>query len=799
MPKKLFIFFWIALSLIHFSLQAQKDVIKGQVISKSDGNPIYLVNVKVKGHNTGSSTDEEGFFEIKTPNESDLVLLEFSHIQYQSSIISLDTVENLQAVKVALLEKVISLEGVSVEAESTKEKEQAGLLKLNPKTVQKIPTAFVDFNQKIAAIGLGVYSNNELSSTYSVRGGNYEENLVYVNGIEIYRPFLVRSGQQEGLSFINPDMVKEVEFSSGGWQPKYGDKLSSVLSVEYKKPTAAKGRVMGSLLSSSAYVEGSAINEKFTYVLGGRYKSARYLLNTLDVNGQYLPRFFDLQGYFTYQLSKEKDKTTLSLLTSLASNQYEVAPESQSTRFGTFQSPMNLRVFFAGTENLNYDTFQSGLSLKHKFSDKVESRFTMSGLKTREREYVDLEKAYLLCEVNNDINSSEFNKCALVIGVGAGFDYARNTLDAEIYSFINNNTVWFNSNTKMNLGFTIKHEKINDKLYEYGVIDSADYVTLDYSRETFANIESWRPSGYIQNTHYIGETQTLTYGARLSYWSFNEQFLFSPRLQYSISPNWNKDFSFKLATGIYQQAPFYRELRDFEGNINSSLKAQSSFHTIVGMDYGFESWGRPFKFKTELYYKKLWDVIPYDIDNVRLRYYANNNAKAYIWGADFRLSGEFIPNTESWLSLGILSAKEDLENDDRGWVRRPTDQLINFAMFFQDHLPNNPSMQVHMRFLYGSGLPYGPPNSLKFRAALKGGNSYKRLDVGFSKVILFGNGADNNLKSVESLRLGIEVLNLLGIENNISFTWVEDVFNIQYAVPNTLSQRFFNVKAVAHF
>ncbi len=775
----------ILLVIIFFSQKSYSQVISGKIINNL-GQAVPLVNIKVQEKNLGTTSDSSGNYKLNVP-EGELTLL-FTHISYGniSKKINLKKGENSK-IDVVLNIKTETLKAVEVIDTEKAVRVQVSTIEINPNALRNMPSPFGDFNQAISAIGLGVSNNSELSSAYSVRGGNFEENLVYVNNIEIYRPFLVRAGQQEGLSFVNPEMVQGVEFSSGGWQPKFGDKLSSVLNITYKKPKEFHASLSAGLLGGAGHIEGSSKSGKMSYMIGVRQKSGRYLFNTLPTKGQYFPNFTDAQGFFNFSLGK---KTDLSVLVSYGRNRYLIVPETRRTDFGTFSQSLRLTVDFAGQESLNYDTWQVGANLTHHFSQKLTSHFIFSGLKTFEREFINTEGSYRLCDVNTDMSSPDFNTCLYIRGVGSLYNYGRNFLDAQILSAENRNEFRPNNKRKIEFGMRISNENINDKINQYNFNDSSDYVKITEKLNTDITLNSSRISAYAQQTHFIGERQTLTYGFRLNYWTLNQQLLFSPRIQYAIKPNWKKNILFNAALGLYQQSPFYRELRNFNGVLNKELKAQSSIHAIVGMDWSFKQWERPFKFITEVYYKYLTNVIPYDMDNVRLRYYANNDAVAYAVGADFRVSGEFIKGTESWFNLGILSTKEDVKGDERGFIRRPTDQRVTLTIFFEDHIPDNPSIRVNMRMMYGSGLPFGVPNMPSYRSAFSG-SDYKRMDIGFSKIIKL-----KDKKFLESVWLGLDILNLFGADNKISYLWIPDFSGNQYAVPNGLSQRFFNLRVV---
>lgn len=772
------------LVLITQVLLAQTGKVNG-IVEDEKGSPLTGVNIQKEGSSSGVFTDKSGEYTIDIEAGKPTILV-FSHVGYtpEKHTITLQEGETLQ-LNITLAETTEMLTGVQIEGERDN-RDEVSVTKIKPKSLENLPTAFGDFNKILTTLP-GVVSNNELSSTYSVRGGSFDENLIYVNDIPVYRPFLISNGQQEGLSFVNSNLVESVEFSAGGWQPKYGDKLSSVLNVDYKKPSEFGASLTVGLLGGTAHVEGATKSKNITYVAGVRHKSAQYLLNTLETQGEYLPKFTDLQAYVSFKLD---DRTSLGVLTSYGRNRYFVQPQSRETEFGTFDRSFRLFVGFAGREILEYDTYQGGVKLTRKLSDRFKSELIASGVYALEREYTDVEGAYRLCDVDKNLGSDTFNECVYIRGVGSNYDYGRNNLEANIINLENRNVYTVNAKNTVEFGLGYSYQNIDDQLNEYTFRDSVDYVIDIQSLQADNEVSSEQYTGHIQHTSDLTKRITTTYGVRLNYWTLNEQLLVSPRWQISFRPGWVRDVVFRAATGVYQQPAFYRELRDQSGNLNKDLKAQKSIHFISGMDYNFKWWGRDFKFIGELYYKRLRDVVAYDIDNVKVRYYANNNAKAYATGLDLRVSGEFIEGTESWFSLGLLNAREDVEGDGRGYIRRPTDQRLNIAVFFQDHLPNNPTFRVSLNLFFGSGLPFGPPQNFEKRNVFSG-DTYRRLDIGFSKLFYLNK---EKYKEERQLMLSAEILNVLAVSNAISYTWVTDVSNNQFAVPNTLSARFLNVK-----
>ncbi len=776
--------FVFCLSQISF---AQTATIRGQITDENQ-KPLDFVIIRVPAHNLATSTNTQGFYELQVPAEKN-ILLKINHLST-----SKDTTLFLKAnsiVELNFIFKTSEIEAISVIAkkEDSLRRMEVSLFRLDAKLLEQMPSAFGDFNKILATLA-GVVSNNELSATYSVRWGSFDENLVYVNDILIYRPFLIRAGQQEGLSFINPNLADEVAFSSGGWQAQYGDKLSSVLTVDYREPKRNGGSLTLGILNNQAHAEGISKDGKFTYLLGLRRKSSRYLLQTLPVRGQYLPQFFDFQGYFTYRLSP---KWTVGLLLSFAQNRYLVRPESQRSTFGTVNRVLRLFVNFEGQEKMDYDISQNSFKFTYQPNEKFTSHWIGSQIFTTEREYSEVEATYRLCEVNPNFGTQGFNECVTTIGTGTDYLYLRNRFKAQIFAFENRSTYQHNSKNRFDFGLRYTYENIDDRLAEYNFTDSAGFVQISYRNFQDNRLQSNRLACYAQHQIVMDTLQTLTYGLRATFWSVNQEFLVSPTFQYAYKKSENAIW--KAALGLYQQLPFYRELRDFAGNLNKNVKAQKSLHFIVGNDYSFKATGnRNFRMTNELYYKHLWDVVAYDVDNVRLRYYANNAARAYAYGWDMRISGEFIKGTESWLSMSLMQTKEDVSFDNKGYIRRPTDQRFTLGIYLEDYLPNNPTWRMNLNLVWGSGLPFNVPNNPDLRNVFQG-KAFRRVDVGFSKFIdkvRFG-----GKEVLQSLWIGADILNLFAINNIISYAWISDLDNRRYAIPNALSARFLNLRVIA--
>jgi tRNA U34 5-methylaminomethyl-2-thiouridine-forming methyltransferase MnmC len=661
---------------------------------------------------------------------------------------------------------------------------------------------------------------------------------VYVNDIEIYRPFLVRSGQQEGLSFPNSDMVSSIYFSAGGFDAVYGDKMSSVLDIQYRKPKKFGGAFNFSLLGGALELEGASKNKK-RYVMGGfRYKSSSYLLSKLDVEGDYKPAFYDVQLLSGFQLDTN---TTLELFGNYSRNDYTVIPSSRETEFGTVKQAYKLKIFFDGQEKDLFETGLGAVSLTRKPTPKLKLKLIASAFATAEEEKFDILGQYFLDQLESDIGSDNFGNSLFNLGVGSFLDHARTQLTALVWNGEHKGE-YVSDKIFLRWGAKYQHEEIEDKLREWKYLDSAGFsvptfrdtpsvnavLGLNDFTNTKINISSNRYSAYLQNIWTITDTTKiiLAAGIRAQYWDLNEEFIVSPRASVTYKPRWKRNLNFRFATGYYYQPPFYRELRDLNGTVHTKVKSQQSIHFVLGSDYNFLALGREFKLVTEVYYKHLDNLIPYKIDNVRIRYLSDQTAKGYATGIDFRLNGEFVPGTESWASLSVLQTEEDIKGDyyydyynsdgeriipgytvndirtdsirhEPGYIPRPADQRITFGVFFQDYLPKFPAYKVYLNFLFGTGLPFGPPGKDRYKDVLRI-PPYRRADIGFSKQII---GEDVKrppkiklLRKFSEISVNLEVYNLLQVNNTVSYIWVKDVTNRQYAVPNYLTSRQINIR-----
>jgi hypothetical protein len=794
---------------------AQRTGIQGYV-KDNEKNPMEFVSVAVEGSSLGTTTDKTGFFQLQLPsNITHTVTFSFLGFESQTLRINLSEREN-RILNISLAPTLTTLPDVEIR---DKQLITSQYIRLDPKLTALLPGPGSGVENMIKTMP-GVSSTSELSSQYSVRGGNFDENLVYVNGIEIYRPFLVRSGQQEGLSFINSDLVSSITFSAGGFDAEYGDKMASVLDIQYKTPEKFGGSFTISLLEGSLQFEDAILNKRLRYLFGLRHKSNQYLLGTLDTQGNYKPEFTDVQTLVSYKLNPLWE---LSFLGNISRNQYLFKPEKQTTRFGTVTEVRQFTVFFQGQERDRFLTALGALSLNYIPDENRSFQFTSSIFQTDETENFDIFGQYLLERVETDFGSSEFGQpTGTPLGVGSFLNHARNYLNAIVWNLEHKAEIQYRSNI-LKWGIKYQYEDIFDRLSEWSLIDSAGYSLPRYPDNSIrlqdtvsANIElqSSRFSGFLQNSWEFGGDRgrfIFTAGIRGNYWNLNNQLLLSPRATLLYKPGWAPRMVFRASTGLYKQPAFYRELRDLQGQINENLKAQESFQFVLGAEYNMHIWGRPFKYTSEIYYKNYKNLIPYELNNVRIRYYANNSAKGYGAGIDMKINGEFVPGIESWASLSIMKTEEIIDGTfyldslgnqiPLGYIPRPTDQRVNFSLFFQDFLPRNPSYKVNLALVYGSGLPISSPS----REKLKNPPympPYRRVDIGFSKELI-GSASkfreNSPLNHINSMWITAEVFNLLEINNTISFLWIKDVQNQLYAVPNYLTSRLINIKLITQF
>ena len=861
----------------------QENVIIKGSIKTSKGKPVNKANVVVIDTKIGTTSNKKGEFQFEIENTG-YFNLEVSHVKYQKISKKLNP-ETDTVIFIRMENKVLQTHDVEYKDPGSSTTEI--LPTINAANVA-LPSGNIE--GLLSSVGFGVRQNNELSSGFNVRGGNFDENLIYVNGIEVYRPFLARSGQQEGLSFINPSMVENIVFSAGGFDAKYGDKLSSVLDISYREPIDFEANLSTSLLGTQLQF-GDRPNSLINYNFGFRYRTNAYLLGALDTKGEYQPRFADVQGLINFNLN---EKLRLTAFGTAANNLFSVQPENRQTNFGNINEALRFTVYYEGQENTQYKTYIGALSLQHQTTEKLSLNYFISTFNTDETEYFDLLGEYRLDELERDLSSDQYGDVAYNRGVGAFLNHARNQLKANVINFYHKGD-FINKKQKTSWGLKLQGEKVTNDIKEWNYLDSARFNTpkpidsvgyqdpssIPYQQLVLSNLikannkmESSRVTGFVQhrfkfnrskeiNLQYSTDSNfnldtifnsqdyfTATIGARANYWTFNNQTVFSPRINIKWRPAFykfennqivRKNITFRLATGYYYQPPFYRAARYLDGSINPAIRAQKSIHIVAGGDLVFNMWDRKFKFGSEIYYKFLQDIIPYEIENVRVNYYGENLASGYARGIDLKINGEFVEGIQSYASLSWLQTKEDLSNDfyyeyfnqngekiipgytidqnrvdsilyEPGFIPRPTDQRLSFSMFFQDQMPDDwdtekikwSNMKVNINILIASRLPYGPPGNKRYSDTLRS-SFYKRVDIGFSKDLI-NNETDRSkfkeksiFNEIEALWIAFEVFNLLDISNTTNYTWIRDVSGRQYSIPSFLTSRRLNLKLVARF
>jgi len=828
------------------SLSAQTATITGVISDGSSGQPIDLAAAFIRTENIISETDQSGKYTIEVP-ANQAFELGFSRIGFKETAVMIRPMKpgTTRQIDVKLVAFESGLEVVVTESRI----EDAGIIRENMEQLKLIPSTTGNLESLLPSIALGVSSGSggELSSQYNVRGGNYDENLVYVNDFEIYRPQLIRAGQQEGLTFANTNMVRDLVFSSGGFEAKYGDKLSSVLDIRYKRPDSLRATLEGSLLGGAANIEGSFrlkknSPNKFRYLIGSRYKTTRYLLGTLDITGEYLPDFYDVQGYFTYDFNRDWQ---LAFIGNYNRAEYRFVPDQRSTGFGLINFALQLFSDFEGQEIDDFTMGMGGVSLTYlpdRKRNPLFMKFLASSFQILENERFDIIGDYSLREVESALGSDNFGNVVRQLGEGTQHQFVRNSLFSRITNVEFKGGLELQSekgdietsvSNFLQWGVKYQHEFIDDKINEWERLDSAGFslgfdtsqVLLNEVFKSENELSSNRLSAFFQDTYTWKKDSVAEYkisaGVRANYWDLNNELIVTPRAQFlykSLKPD-KKDIAYRLAAGLYYQPPFYRELRNPQGIVNTQTLAQKSAHIVGGLTYDFDL-GKTnpikFKFTAEAYYKKLWDVVSYEIDNVRIRYSGENDATGYVAGIDLRINGEFVPDAESWVNISILQVKERLDGiqhmvreigDSTGtnvnYVPRPTDQLFTMSMFFQDYLPSNKNFKTHVQFTVGSGLPFGlRGDNDVFRNTFRF-NPYHRVDIGFSFLLWDesrrAKRPNNFLKFSRSTWLSLEVFNLMKVQNQASTTWVKTIFKQQYAIPNFLTGRRINLRVRMDF
>jgi len=838
--------FCLFLSALSLFGQDRDASIYGTVSDAESSEAIDFVTVYIEGTNFAVNTNSSGFYRIKVPSNQPITIA-FSRTGYKSASVDITGMGTGKSKKLDIALASLEFDGEVIVTES--KIEEAGIVREEVTELKLLPTTTGNLESVLPSIALGVSSGTggELSSQYNVRGGNYDENLIYVNDFEIYRPQLIRSGQQEGLTFANIDLISNLSFSSGGFQAKYGDKLSSVLDVQYKRPEEFKASVGASFLGGSAHIEGSTDvskeddYRKFRYLVGARYKTTRYLLGSLDTKGEYVPNFGDIQAYLTYDISRDLQ---LGIIGNYNRSEYNFIPTERSTALGLIDFTLELFSVFEGQEVDDFTTGMGGLSLTYlpdRQKNPIYLKLLTSTYQSNENERFDILGFYRLGEINTDISSDNFGEVVNTLGTGIQHEFVRNSLTSNVSNIQHKGGIEFQLSDP-NAPRTVSHfvqwsaryqrEEIDDKINEWERLDSAGY-SLPYDPNTVqvANVLKTKNSllsnrftASLQNTYTVREKGKrelqVTAGLRAAYWDLNREFFVTPRVQLLFKPlGGDKDISYRFAAGLYYQSPFYRELRRLDGSINRDLKSQKSMHVVGGFTYDFMMKNvskKPFRFILEAYYKKLWDVVSYDVDNVRIRYSGENDATGYVAGLDMRINGEFVKGAESWINLSFLRARESLDGvqhivreigDTEGQnvtdVPRPTDQFMTLAMFFQDYLPGRENFKMHLNFTVGTGLPYGlRGNNTVFRNTYRF-RPYHRVDLGFSLGLWdkskLAKKPRHFLRFTEKTWLSLEVFNLMDVSNVASNTWIKTVFSQQYAVPNFLSSRRINLRLKVDF
>lgn len=788
--KQLYITLLMLLCVI--SIKAQTFTLQGKV-TDSNMSPVELATVSVIEQGKMTMTNLKGEFSIQL-RSADSVVVRFSMVGYKTKTRVLRRPRGKQTLLIQLYDDN-QLAGITV----TEKKRQTGSTQqLETKDIKNTPSVTGNAVEELIQSQAGVSTHSELSSQYNVRGGSFDENSVYINNVEIYRPFLVRSGQQEGLSIINPDMVESIGFSTGGFEARYGDKMSSVLDIKYKKPKKFEANVAANLLGASAFVGFST--KKFSWSNGIRYKTNKYLLGSLDTKGEYQPNFLDYQTYLTYEPTKN---WSIEVIGDISENHYNFYPEDRETKFGTMENVKSFKVFFDGQEKDVFRTYFGSLSISRKFGEKTKLSLIASAFHTNEQERYDIQGQYWLTQTETSEN----------LGVGTYMEHARNYLKATVKSI----KFALEHKTKkhdIQAGLTYRIENTTEDSKEYEMRDSSGYsiphtgedLYMIYSLKAKNTLDANRLETYIQDTWRFsskGEHTffTLNYGIRFSHWNFNKESIISPRISLGIVPAFNHDVTMRFATGIYYQAPFYKELRDTTtingityATLNNKIKSQRSIHFIAGFDYRFKMKDRPYKFTAEAYYKALSNLVPYTVDNVKIVYDASQQCSGHAMGLDLKLYGEFVPGTDSWVSLSLMNTRININGKS---IPLPTDQRYSLNLFFTDYFPGTDRWRMSLKLAFADGLPFGAPHrqldEQPFRAP-----AYKRADIGMSYRLL--NNEKGDRKSIfKNIWLGIDCLNLLGINNVNSYYWITDVTNQQYAVPNYLTGRQINIKASFEF
>ncbi len=832
----------LILLMIPFVLFAQKNdaMIYGKVIDDNN-NVIELVNIAVMGTSYGTSSNTRGQYELTLPADTTLEVV-FSFIGYQQETKRV----NLKPGEKRKLDVIMQSTSTMLPDAVVSDRQ------INSATITRIDARKIDFVPSSSAGGVedlvktlsGVSSTNELSSQYNVRGGNFDENLIYINGIEIYKPFLIGSGQQEGLSIINPKLVSNIDFSAGGFSAEYGDKLSSALDITYKKSLLPAASLTLSFLGAEAHTEGTAIHNKLSYLIGARYKNNKYILGGMETKGTYQPNFTDVQALLSYNISPRLEVSAFGYY---SRNSYMMIPETRETDFGNIQMSHRLTVYFDGRESSNYNIGLGAFTLNYSPNEDLNLKLIASAYSAMESENYDIQGQYWIGLLETNPGSEQNGNVISNQGVGTYIEHARNDFYSQVFN-IDHKGAYKNDLFTLKWGARYQRQYFDDFVNEWEMVDSAGF-SLPHPADSIGSPNPPHPlfeiqhlskghnilninnlDGFVHNEWTFNtknaDILTLSLGLRANYWGYNNVVNVSPRAGLAYKPGWNNDMLFRLSGGVYVQPPFYRELRMFDGSLVKPENAttQKSYQVVLTHEYNFIAWDRPFVLTSELYYKYLKDIIPYEVDNIRIRYYADQKATGYATGLDVRLNGEFVKGIDSWASVSIMKSAENIKyylsptgnilsqsQIDNGaeyvcdtiikGIPRPSDQRINFSLFFQDYLPYIPSFKVNLKMIFGTGMPFGTPYGERYTQKMRM-SAYRRVDIGFSKQLIsettsFKKG--NPLSYIKNCWLSLEVFNLFGISNVSSYMWVTDIYNIQYAVPNYLTPRQINLKLNVEF
>ena len=817
--------------------QKKDNFIYGK-ITDDNGKVLELVNIAVLGTSYGVTSDSRGQYTLNLPSDT-LLNVVFSFVGYQQESVKVKLKPGEQRkIDVTLNSSSTTLSDVVV---SDRQINSATITRIDAREISLVPSSGAGGVEDIVKTLPGVSSTNELSSQYNVRGGNFDENLIYINGIEVYKPFLVGSGQQEGMSIINPRLVSNIDFSAGGFSAEYGDKLSSALDITYKKSMLPAASLSLSFLGAEVHAEGATLKNKLSYLVGARYKNNKYILGNMETKGVYQPNFTDVQGLLSYNITPRLEVSAFGYY---SRNNYLMIPDTRETDFGNIQMSHRITIYFDGKESSTYNTGLGAFTLNFSPNEDLNLKLIASAYSAVESENYDIQGQYWIGQLETNPGSEQSGNVISNQGVGTYIEHARNDFYSQVFN-IDHKGAYKNDLYTLKWGARYQHQYFDDMINEWEMLDSAGYslphpadsigspnpphplfdirhVSKGHNVLNINNVDAFVHNEWNINTK-SDDMVTLSLGLRANYWGYNNEINVSPRAGVAYKPSWSDDMLFRLSGGVYVQPPFYRELRKFDGSLvgPDDASTQKSYQVVFTHEYNFKAWDRPFVLTSEVYYKYLKDIIPYEVDNVRIKYFADQKATGYAAGMDMRINGEFVKGIESWASLSIMKSEENIKyylsptgtilsqtdvNNGAEYVcdtiikgiPRPSDQRINFSLFFQDYIPFIPSFKVNLKLVFGTGMPFGAPYSERYKQTLRM-SPYRRVDIGFSKQLISEKTSfkkKNPLSYIRNCWLSLEVFNLLGINNVSSYMWVTDIYNIQYAVPNYLTPRQINLKLV---